>query len=153
MKRLVTVVLLTVATGTTLAQSAAAPADLIKARQQGLKALGSAFKTIRDELKGGAPDAGKIREAGAQIAKAGKAIEGWFPAGTGPGSDVKTDAKPDVWSDPAGFAAACDAFVREAAHSAQVFTGGNDQSAWNAAATALGQTCKGCHDKYRVKRD
>ena len=131
---------------------AASAAEAVKARQKGLKALGAAFKTIRDELKGDSPDAAKIREASAQITQAGSAIDKWFPAGTGPDSGVKTDAKPEVWTDPAGFATARDAFVREANKWAQL---GNstDASAWKEGAASLGQSCKGCHDKYRVKKE
>jgi cytochrome c556 len=152
MIRFATFLLVTVVAGAALGQSAS-PADAIKLRQQGLKALGSAFKVIRDELKSGAPDAGKINAAGAEIAKAGKAIDGWFPAGTGAEAGVETDAKAEIWSDAAGFAAARDAFVREAAKSAQVFASDGDPSARSGAATALGETCKGCHDKYRTKRE
>jgi len=131
---------------------AASAAEVVKARQKGLKALGAAFKTIRDELKGDSPDAAKIREASADITQAAGAIDKWFPAGTGPDSGVKTDAKPDVWTDSAGFATAREAFVREANKWAQL---GNstDASAWKEGAAALGQSCKGCHDKYRVKKE
>jgi cytochrome c556 len=150
-----------VASGVTFAQSqsssssrgqAASAAEVVRARQQGLKALGAAFKVIRDELKAGAPDAAKIRKASADITQAAGAIDKWFPAGTGPDSGVKTDAKPEVWTDPAGFATAREAFVREANNWAQR---GNstDVSAWKEGAASLGQSCKGCHDKYRVKKE
>ena len=131
---------------------AASAAEVVKARQKGLKGLGAAFKTIRDELKGDSPDAAKIREASADITQAAGAIDKWFPAGTGPDSGVKTDVKPEVWTDPAGFATAREAFVREANKWAQV---GNstDVSAWKEGAASLGQSCKGCHDKYRVKKE
>ena len=131
---------------------AASAAEVVKARQQGLKALGAAFKVIRDELKADAPDAAKIRKAAADITQAAGAIEKWFPAGTSPDSGVKTDAKPEVWTDPAGFATARQAFVREANKWAQL---GNstDASAWKEGAASLGQSCKGCHDKYRVKKE
>jgi cytochrome c556 len=131
---------------------AASAAEVVKARQKGLKALGAAFKTIRDELKGDSPDAAKIRGASADITEAAGAIDKWFPAGTGPDSGVKTDAKPEVWTDTAGFATAREAFVREANKWAQV---GNstDVSAWKEGAASLGQSCKGCHDKYRVKKE
>jgi cytochrome c556 len=131
-------------------QSASA-AEVVKARQQGLKTLGAAFKTIRDELRGDSPDAAKIRSAAADITHAASAIGKWFPAGTGPDSGVKTDAKPEVWTDAAGFAAAQDTFVREANKWAQL---GNstDASAWKEGAASLGQSCKACHDKYRVKK-
>jgi cytochrome c556 len=131
---------------------AASAAEVVKARQQGLKSLGAAFKVIRDELKGDSPDATKIRKASTDITQAARAIEGWFPAGTGPDSGVKTDAKPEVWTDPAGFAAARDAFVSEGNKWTQL---GNsaDASAWKEGAASLGQSCKGCHDKYRVKKE
>jgi cytochrome c556 len=131
---------------------AASAAEVVKARQKGLKALGAAFKTIRDELKGDSPDAVKIREASADITQAAGAIDKWFPAGTGPDAGVKTDAKPEVWTDPAGFATAREAFVREANKWAQLRDSTN-ASAWKEGAASLGQSCKGCHDKYRVKKE
>src|SRR5438034_510427 len=99
------------AAGVTFAQAqpSASVEELVKARQQGLKALGAAFKVIRDELKADAPDAAKIRKASADITQAAGTIDQWFPAGTGPDSGVKTDAKPEVWADPVGFANAREA--------------------------------------------
>jgi cytochrome c556 len=147
--------------GVTLAQGqspassqgqAASIADVVKARQKGLKTLGAAFKTIRDELHGDSPDAAKIRSAAADITNTAGAIGKWFPAGTGPDSGVKTDAKPEVWADAAGFAAAQDAFVREANKWTQL-ANSTDVSAWKEGAASLGQSCKGCHDKYRVKKE
>lgn len=131
---------------------AASVAEVVRARQQGLKALGAAFKVIRDELKGAAPDAAKIRKASADITRAAGAIVNWFPAESGPNSGVETDAKPEVWTDPAGFATAREAFVGEANKWAQL---GNstDASVWKEGAASLGQTCKGCHDKYRAKKE
>ena len=130
----------------------ASPAEVVKTRQQGLKALGAAFKTIRDELKTDSPNAAKIHGAAADITHAASAFDKWFPAGTGPDSGLKTDAKPEVWTDAAGFASARDAFVREASKWAQL---GNstDPSAWKEGAASLGQSCKGCHDQYRVKKE
>jgi cytochrome c556 len=145
-------VLIVTIAGLALAQGVSA-ADTVKARQQGLKALGAAFKVIRDELRGGTPDAEKVHAAAAEIAKAASAISGWFPQGSGPETGVKTDAKREIWSDAAGFASARDAFVQEAGRATTQFAGASSQSAWGEAAAALGQTCKECHDKYRVKRD
>jgi cytochrome c556 len=126
--------------------------EVVKARQQGLKALGAAFKVIRDELQADAPDAAKVRKASADIAQAANAFDEWFPAGSGPDSGVRTNAKPEVWTDPVGFAAAREAFVREANEWAQVAKRA-DVSAWREGAASLGQRCKGCHDKYRQKRE
>ena len=136
----------------TLAQVQSPPADVIKERQQGLKKVGAALKLIRDELRGGSPDGARIRGAAADITRAAGAIDRWFPAGTGPDSGLKTDAKAEVWTDAAGFAAARETFVREANKWTQLGNGG-DAAAWSEAATSLGQSCKGCHDKYRLKRE
>jgi cytochrome c556 len=135
----------------TIAQSQSA-AEAVKARQQELKRLGAAFKVIRDELRNASPDGPKIRTAATDITRAAGAIDAWFPAGTGPESGVKTDAKPEVWADAAGFAAARETFVREAGKWAQLGDS-TGASAWNDAAASLGQSCKGCHDKYRVKKE
>jgi cytochrome c556 len=162
MKSTLTLVVAVIAAGgVTFAQGQSPPpsqgqaisaAEVVKARQQGLKTLGAAFKTIRDELRGDSPDAAKIRSAAVDITHAAGAIGKWFPAGTGPGTGVKTDAKPEVWTDAAGFAAAQETFVREANKWAQL---GNstDASAWKEGAASLGQSCKACHDKYRVKKE
>jgi len=137
--------------GVTLAKTQP-PAEIVKERQQELKKLGAALKLIRDELRGGAPEPTKIRAAASDITRAASAIDSWFPTGTGPDAGVKTDAKAEIWTDAAGFAAARETFVREANRWAQLGSNG-DVTSWSEAATSLGQSCKGCHDKFRVKRE
>ena len=135
----------------TIAQSQSA-AEIVKARQQGLKSLGAAFKSVRDELRSASPDSAKIKAAAADITRAAGVIDTWFPAGTGPESGVKTDARPEVWADAAGFVAARETFVREADKWSHLGDS-TDASAWKDAAASLGRSCKGCHDKYRVKKE
>jgi cytochrome c556 len=137
--------------GAAIAQNPAA-AGAVKVRQQGLKHLGAAFKVIRDELRGASPDVVKLRSAVPDITQAAAAMGNWFPVGSGPQPGVKTDALPGIWTDAAGFAAAREAFVREATRWAQLRDEA-DASVWKEAAASLGQSCKGCHDKYREKRD
>jgi cytochrome c556 len=138
-------------TSVTIAQSQSA-AEVVKARQQGLKSLGAAFKVIRDELRNTSPDSAKIKAAAADITRAAGGIGTWFPAGTGPEAGLKTDAKSEVWADAAGFAAVQETFVREAGKWTRLGDS-TDASAWKDAAASLGQSCKGCHDKYRVKKE
>lgn len=137
--------------GITIA-GAEAPPDIIKVRQHGLKDLGAAFKVVRDEFKGGSPDNNKIRSAAAEIKKAAAAIPDWFPAGSGPVPGIKTAAKPEIWSDAPGFAAARDAFVEHAGKFA-VLADSGDMAALGGESKLLGQSCGGCHDKFRVKQD
>jgi cytochrome c556 len=129
---------------------AAAP-DTIKERQQGLKDMGEAFKTVRDELTGG-KDAAKIKAASATITKTAHAMANWFPAGSGTEAGVKTAAKPEIWSDGATFTAARQRLVDEAAKFASLADAG-DMAAIGGGVRGLGGACKNCHDNFRVKED
>jgi cytochrome c556 len=137
--------------GFAIAQAATA-AETIKSRQHGLKDLGTAVKLIRDELKGPSPDAGKIKTASAEIKQAAAALPDWFPSGTDTSAGVKTAAKPEIWSDAAGFKSAQDAFIEQAGKFVPLAESG-DVAAVATAFKPLAQSCGGCHDKYRVKQD
>jgi cytochrome c556 len=135
-------------TAVAFAQSGA-PADTIKARQQRLKDMGAAFKTIRDQLKG-TPDAAAVKTAAGEIKKGSVDLHNWFPKGTGPEAGVKTGAKAAIWADAEGFAASAKKFEEEAAKFAQLVDAG-DMAAVSGGMKSLGQSCGGCHDKYRTK--
>ncbi|QJU58960.1 cytochrome c [Sphingomonas sp. AP4-R1] len=128
---------------------AAAPADVITARQQGYKQIGRAFKAIGDSLKA-TPDVALIRTNAAVIAQQAPKITSWFPAGTGKEAGVKTGALPAIWSQRAEF----DADAKKFADAAKAFNGvaakGNVDEI-KTAAGALGQTCKGCHTTFRER--
>jgi cytochrome c556 len=126
------------------------PADIIKTRRQALKALDDATKLVRDQLRGH-PDPARIKAAAADIKKAAAALNSWFPPGTGPESGLNTDAKVEIWRDPAGFAAASGNLTRQADRLLQVADSG-DTTALNDAFRSVAQSCKGCHDDYRARR-
>lgn len=129
----------------------AAATDVIKERQQGLKSLGDAFKTVRDELAGGR-DVAKIKSASATISKVANSMEHWFPAGSGSEAGVKTAAKPEIWKDMATFNSARQRLVDEAGKFAQAANSG-DLAAIGGGVRGLGGACKNCHDNFRVKED
>lgn len=137
----------TLTAGVALGQGAA---DVIKARQQGYKAQGAAFKTIIDELKKKDPNIGAIRSSAKAIAETATTQYRWFPRGSGPESGAKTAAKAEIWTDAAGFAAAQKAFQAEAQKLGQAAASG-DLKAIRPQVGATGKTCAGCHNKYRVK--
>jgi cytochrome c556 len=138
--------------GVTVAMgSQAAAPDIIKERQQGLKDMGAAFKTVRDELTGG-KDVAKIKVASATISKVARSMDKWFPAGSGTEAGVKTAAKSEIWSDAATFTAARQRLVDEAAKFAALAEAG-DIAAIGGGVRGLGGACKNCHDNFRVKED
>ena len=61
-----------------------------------------------------------------------------------------TAAKPEVWSDAAGFNTALQNLIdRSAALAAAAKSG--DEARFKTAVQETGKACKGCHDKYKVK--
>jgi len=128
----------------------ASPAEAITARQASLKEMGKAMKASVESFKSGAPDAALIRANAAVIAGNADKLATWFPAGSGPGGAVKTEAKAEIWTDPAGFAKAAADFSA-AAKAYGAAAAGNDLAATGAALKTLGGTCKACHDAYRAK--
>jgi cytochrome c556 len=125
---------------------------VIKARQQHLKDMGAAFKTVRDETRKAEPGMAQVKQAAGVIAKAATEIDTWFPKGSGPESKLETDAKAEIWSDPQGFANAAKVLKAEAPKLAQL-ANANDVAGVKAQVGKTGAACKGCHDKYRVPQD
>lgn len=131
------------------ASAAPTPAEIIKSRQENLKAMGGAMKAIVDQVKTGKPDPAVTGPAGDKIAALSKELATWFPAGTGPEAGVKTAAKPEIWSKPEDFKAAAAALPPEADKLAAV-TKTADAAAIGAQLQATGKACGGCHKPFRV---
>lgn len=129
----------------------AADADIVKTRQDGLKAMGQAFKTVSDQLKSGSPDMAQIREAAQKISDTSKEMYSWFPAGSGPESGVKTEAKADIWERPDDFKAKQDALAEQAAAFLEAANSGDGEQV-GAQAKLLGQACGSCHHDFRAKK-
>lgn len=140
-----------VLTGAAAAQQKG-PAEIVKARQEQMKALGADFRIISDALKTNAPDAAAISAAGKRIADAIKDVNAQYPAGTGADSGVKTRALPDIWLQNAAFKGAGDASVAESVKFAQTAAGGNVEAV-KAGFKALTDSCVACHNKFRAPEE
>jgi cytochrome c556 len=131
---------------------AATPADAIRSRIAGYRALGAAFKTTNDLVRAGNLASPGLRQAAAQISAAARGQYGWYPAGSGPHSRLKTAARAEIWTRGAEFRAAQDAFARQAAAFERIAASGN-QAAIRSGVRQLGASCKGCHDNFRMADD
>jgi cytochrome c556 len=140
---------ISVATGAVFASSVE---DTIKSRQAHLKDLGAAFKEVRDLLRNSQPDPAKLKSSADQIANLAAQLPNWFPKGSGPEAGIKTDAKPEIWSDPAGFERAVK-LLQEEAPKLQQLAAANDVAGIRAQVGKLGGACKNCHDSYRVPQN
>jgi len=75
------------------------------------------------------------------------AIDQRFPAGSDKGD--KTEAKADIWNDWDGFKSAAQK-NQDAVAVLVTAAGGADQGALKQAFGGVGQTCKGCHEKFKA---
>lgn len=140
------------ATAAGLSPLAAAPADPIRIRIAGYRELGAAFKALSDALRrGDAPPQALVQPA-RRIRDASRRQYGWFPRGSGPAQGIKTAARPEIWSQPAKFKSAQDAFAAQAQALERAAATGNPGMV-RSEMRKLGAACKGCHDSFRVEAD
>ena len=64
---------------------------------------------------------------------------------------AETRAKPEIWSDAAGFKKVMDGFQAESAKMVQVAKTAKDVDAVRGQFAALGKSCAACHDNFRTK--
>ncbi len=136
---------------TAMVAVAAAPHPAYKLRHKNFEAMGKAMKGTFDEFKKPAPNLATIRTNATVLAVAASKVKGHFPVGTGPQAGVKTEALPAIWARPADFAAATDRLVG-ATKDFQAAAAGTDLAKIQAAAGAVGGSCKNCHDSFRKPR-
>jgi cytochrome c556 len=126
----------------------AAPADQIKARVDGYRDLGTAFKAVNDGLRAPSPQPEALQASVRRIRNAATQQYNWFPAGSRPRPGLKTAAKPEIWSQAVRFRQLQNAFATQATALERAVSGGN-VAAMRSAARKLGASCKGCHDQFR----
>jgi cytochrome c556 len=78
------------------------------------------------------------------LAQAAQLINDLVPAGSEGG-----DALPAIWKDPEGFQKLAND-AAEATAGLAIAAEANDRGAMGQAFKAVGNSCKGCHDKYRA---
>jgi cytochrome c556 len=127
----------------------AAPADTIRMRQANYKQIAAAMKGINEQLRSDAPSVPAIRAGSRTILGFAPQVLRWFPRGTGPEAGVRTRARPEIWTDHAGFRRA-GAGLLVAARSLDAAARRGDVDAIRAAAPQLAHACSNCHDDYRA---
>lgn len=118
----------------------------IKARQACMKSNGAMMGVMVPMIKGEKPyDAAAIE---AVIKPMNDACADWANFWTEEsmkGSSAETWAKPEIWSDKAGFEAA----GGEAYKAMEALRAAKDEASFKAAFPAVGASCQGCHEKFR----
>ncbi|MCC7330053.1 MAG: cytochrome c [Gammaproteobacteria bacterium] len=126
---------------------AATPEDTIKYRKAVMETMAGHIAGI-SMIFGGKIEAQEYLLSHAEaLAAAGDEVGKLFPAGSGTG---KTEALPLIWQEGDGFRKAAETAKTSTAALRDAIKGG-DKAAIGKALKSVGDSCKGCHDRYRHK--
>jgi len=129
----------------------AAQQDAMKNAQTIMKANGKAFGGVLAPMnKGEKPyDQAAVTEALNNLDDTAKKLPTMFPASLkGMKADGDFSPSPKIWEDKAGFDAAIASFAKAVADAKASV---KDVNTLKAAFPAIGKSCGGCHETYRVK--
>lgn len=117
----------------------------VMARMDVMADIGATTKVLGEMAKGAQPfDADKARIARAALREATDQVAVRFKAREG---DPKSEARPEIWTDWAGFIARTED-MRAAAEALDV----SSLERLRAGMGAVGRSCSGCHEDYRIKK-
>lgn len=149
MKCIRTIAIASAAFAASVAVPALAADDPAVLRQQMMGSVGAATGMSAAMVKGEAPFDARVAHLALRVMNASaNGFGALFPEGSETGAE--TEAKPEIWSDRAGFDAAVAKFRDDTA--ATLATPPADLDAFKAAFGQVTQNCGSCHEKYRVKK-
>ncbi len=149
-------VLVLMTVGSSLAFAADEPANVVKYRQNFMRANGAYIGMIAAVVKGEVNFTDDIAQNAATLADQGEALSAnlkqLFPEGTEKMEGLKTAALPAIWEKWSEFEQVAMRFQEESAKLAEVAQGG-DMAAIGQQLGVLGkQGCGACHETFREKQ-
>ena len=138
-------------TASAFAQQAPKPETVIKWRQSVYQVLAWNSSRIKANVEGQFNREEVIRAANSTAAIANSGLGALYAPGSEQGKGWHdTSAKPEIFKDGKKVGDLAGSFVREANELAKIAANG-DQAAVKAQFGKLGQSCKACHDDYKIK--
>ncbi len=135
-----------------MAEAQAPTAETISQRQEAMKGLGGAMRTLTPMVRAEAAwDQAAAAKAAEALAGTGKVIPQVFPQGSGPEAG-KTSALPVIWQQWGDFQEKSKALAEEGGKLLELAKA-NDQNGFKAQFAIVGKTCGGCHETYRQKQN
>ena len=125
--------------------SAPSGAEIVSARQAGMDMSVATLAGLSNASANGVPLKNLGFSAGG-LAKWATVLPTLFSGNT---KGLTSRAKPEVWSDRAGFQARAQAFI-DATKGLSAAAAADDKTAFTAALASTKAACKGCHDTYQV---
>ncbi len=143
-----------IGTSTLLASGAASaqakPEDVIKFRQGSYQVVGWHIRAMGGMVKGQIPyDQAEFTRNAEIVAMMSTVVPHAFAPGSDKGAPTK--ARPEIWSDAAGFQKVVGNFQAEATKLAQVAKTAGSVDQVRGQFSALSKSCGACHDNFRTK--
>ena len=130
-----------------IASAAVSAGSPVEERQATMKHVGQTMKEATAFTGAATPfDAAKVKGLMDSLGADAKKLKGLYPADSA--SDPKTAADPKVFSNKADF----DKRLAEMGTLAAAAGKAKDTDSFKAAFKPVGETCKSCHDIYRMKK-
>jgi cytochrome c556 len=130
-----------------LAGAAVSAGNPVEERQAAMKEVGQAMKEARAFTSAQTPfDPAKVKSLMAVPAGNAKKLKGLYP--TDSAADPKTEADPKIWANKADF----EKRLAEMGGLATAAGKATDTESFTVALKTLGDSCKSCHDVYRMKK-
>jgi cytochrome c556 len=121
--------------------------EAIEQRQQAMKRIGGAMKTLVGFSKGEIQDHRQVIQAAAAIEHSGRRLRTLWPKGTGTGV-AKSKARSEIWTESQQFSDHLQALIAAARATRRAAATG-DRRAVDLQLKTLGGTCKSCHSRYQ----
>ena len=130
------------------AAAGASAADVIAGRQAAFNLSGVAMGAMKSAIDANAAPNTQAFNSRA-LARWAHTLPRMFPEGTGAEAGVPTKAKPEIWSDRAGFEAKAAEYAAAAERLNELARAG-DAPGFAAQWAVVRQTCQSCHTPYRA---
>ena len=123
---------------------------IVKERMEAMKAIGKAMKALGAMAKGDAAfNAARIQAASKTITGHAGDFDRLFPDTNKSRKSHVSEAAPAIWTQKPEFLA----LAKKLADAAAGLEGISARGELGGQMKALGTTCKGCHEKFRIKKN
>ena len=123
---------------------------VVKQRMDAMKDTSARMKSINGAIrKGSDRDAESLAADAEQIAVHAAEISELFPEGS---TSEVSEARRAIWQENAEFLDMADMMARRAARVAEMARVGTEDTTLQAAFARLGESCKSCHTRFRMKK-
>ena len=123
---------------------------IVKERMDIMVTVGDTLKMLSGMAKGSIPfNAKRAAQATRQISDDLGKYPTMFTKHSGA---APSEAAPEIWTDTAGFKELAKKLEAASLSASKTLAASSDQSEIKAILIELGNTCKACHKKYRIKR-